>query len=187
MKKSLHAGRAFAVIKENRAGLILRLFGFGLLWWALTEGDTYHLWLGAFAIAAATTTSLLLFPKNAWPWALRGFLRFGPYFLWQSLAGGIDVARRALAPSMPIQPAVIRFHLRLRHPPAAAFLAWTVGLLPGTASIRLRRDVLEIHALDARLPIGRRLREVEERVAALFSQQLSNPGKTNDESPEKLP
>jgi len=155
-----------------RTDLFLRLLGFCLLWWVLAEGSTYNLWLGIAAAGAATIATVPLWPPGGRFWTWRGVLRFWPFFFWQSLVGGIDVARRAFSPSMPMQPALIRFQLRLQSPPAAAFLAWTIGLLPGTASVRLRGNWLEVHVLDDRQPVGRSLREVEARVAALFSQEL---------------
>ncbi|MBE0509552.1 MAG: Na+/H+ antiporter subunit E [Chromatiales bacterium] len=44
---------------------------------------------------------------------LLGWLRFIPFFLLQSLLGGIDVARRAFHPRTPLSPTLIRYPLSL--------------------------------------------------------------------------
>jgi multicomponent Na+:H+ antiporter subunit E len=155
-----------------RSRWLVRFLVFAGLWWVLTEGDATKPWLGLGGAALATMFSLVFWPHRSWQWSLRGAAAFWPYFLWQSLIGGIDVARRALAPSMPLQPAVITLELRLESAPASVFLAWTIGLLPGTASVHLSDRLLQIHVLDERLPIAARVRQVEEKVALLFHQQL---------------
>jgi Na+/H+ ion antiporter subunit len=57
---------------------------------------------GIVAIGAATVTSLRLLPPG------NLVLR-----VWQSLVAGIDVARRALDPQLPLRPGVVVFSPRL--------------------------------------------------------------------------
>lgn len=172
MKSKTGRRRALQTNGFLRASPLLRMVAFFALWLVLTEGDTRKSWMGIGAASLATAVSFTFWPARSWRWSLRGFLRFWPYFLWQSLIGGIDVARRALLPSMPLQPAILQYRLRLRHPPAQAFLAWTIGLLPGTASIRLHDGRLDLHVLDERLPTEQRLREVEEVIGELFCREM---------------
>lgn len=150
-----------------RAGLgrILILL---VLWWALAEGDT-HGWPFALGSAlAATLLSLALLPPP--PWRLRwlaipGFLAF---FLRAMFIGGVDVARRALQPSMPVLPGFLTYRLRLASDAARLLMTWTVGLLPGTVSVELQQSALEVHVLDTRMPVEATLTRLEERIAALF-------------------
>jgi multicomponent Na+:H+ antiporter subunit E len=46
-----------------------------------------------------------------------------------------------------------------------------VSLLPGTASVRLNEERLKVHVLDRQLPVMEKLRELEDRVAALFGEK----------------
>lgn len=145
-----------------------------LAWLLLTEGDLAHWPLALLVVAAAAAASLRLLPTRAWRWRLRGVLAFLPFFLAQSLRGGVDVSRRALSPRLPLEPRFLEYRLRLRSEVARVFFTNVVGLLPGSASTLLRDDVLHVHVLDARLPVGRALAVLEQRVAALFD--LEPPG-----------
>ena len=104
----------------------VRTLVFGLLWWILTEGASpLSLW-GAGGVAAAVGTSLCLFPAGAWSWRLGPFIRFLPFFLWQSLLGGLDVAYRALHPGVAVRPEVVRYRLGLRRESARVFfIGWS--------------------------------------------------------------
>lgn len=139
--------------------------------WALLSQNTWHDWpLIAGIIVLATASSFALWPVAAWRWHPWALLRFAPYFLWDSVAGGIDVARRAFSPTLPLDPALAEFPLRLRSEPARVFFAWTVSLLPGTASVRLHRTGLRVHVLDRQLPLEEKLRELERRIGAIFGE-----------------
>lgn len=143
------------------------------LWWVLTEGSTDTLWFGVITAIAATFISLYAWPRKQMRWRLIPFLQFLPYFLWRSLLGGIDVARRAFTPKLPVQPTVRQYELKLRTEPAQAFLAWTITLSPGTASVNLENNRLDVHLLDPSLLPESRLRGIEARVGAMFNENLS--------------
>lgn len=153
-----------------------RLLGFSLLWWVLTEGYPGAWGLGAPIVLLAILTTLLLPSGGDWNWRPAGLARFLPFFLLQSLRGGIDVARRALHPQRPLTPGMFEFRLRLPASPARIFFANTVNLLPGTCIASLQDQLLRVHVLDASLPVAAALRQVEERVAALFGLSLSAAG-----------
>jgi multicomponent Na+:H+ antiporter subunit E len=141
-------------------------------WWILTEGSFYGPLLGTGVILAAAATSLSTIPPRAIGLRWVGLLRFVPFFVRASLVGGWDVARRALRPSLPIAPARLRIHLRLRGEPARAFLAGILCLLPGTLTVRLQDRVLLLHAIDENLPVREAVAEAEARVAGLFGEVL---------------
>jgi multicomponent Na+:H+ antiporter subunit E len=56
-------------------------------------------------------------------------------FLRELLTANVDVARRVLAPSLPIAPAVIRFPLRVRSDAAITAIANSITLTPGTLTL----------------------------------------------------
>lgn len=140
-------------------------------WWALTEGDSAWAF-GIPVILVALASSILVNPSARGPFhGLPGFVGF---FLWHSLLGGIDVARRALHPKMPLAPALIDFPLRLDDRAAVTIMIYTINLLPGTIVAEFEERRLSIHVLDRRLPVFESLRTVEVRVAVLFGFRLTD-------------
>ncbi len=142
---------------------------------AATEGLAFGIvaaLLGAWVTHRLTRTLGL----RGWPLCPAGWLRFGPWFLLRSLVGSWDVMRRAMMPSLPLQPDWVIHPLRLRDPAARHFMAVTVGLLPGTLVAAIEGDTLRVHALDTRLDVGGDLRTLERRVGALFGETLGDVG-----------
>jgi len=144
--------------------LIVRTLGFAALWAILSEGEGWG--VGVPVILTATAVSFLLMPASRW--SLAGLARFLPYFVWNSLRGGVDVAARALNPRLPIDPAVFRYEMRLDSTEARVLMADTVTLLPGTLSADLQGNVLLVHVLNASGPFMDTLVTLEQRVGDLF-------------------
>jgi multicomponent Na+:H+ antiporter subunit E len=159
--------------ERRHAAAAGRIALFALLWWVLTEGNLYNAWFGAAMVVLATTISFRVWPPGAWRWRARELPTFMPWFLWHSLLGGIDVARRAFAPTLPLQPRTIRLRLRFDDEAAQVFLAWVVGLFPGTASLRLRDGMLTVHVLPPGPAPEAGIRRLEVRVARLFGVPLA--------------
>jgi multicomponent Na+:H+ antiporter subunit E len=153
-------------------GVLRRLLLLVVLWCVLAESEPWADWpLAAAILAAALATSLALRPREYTRVRPFAVLRFVPWFLAQSVAGGVDVARRALSPRMPLRTGFVDVSLQL-HPglPRVAFV-WIVSLLPGTAGVRLRGATLEVHVLDRELHTPEKLRALEERVRELFTRR----------------
>jgi len=70
------------------------------------------------------------------------------FFFIQLLVGGWDVARRALHPKMPIDPAWELYQCRSENPKVHLLLSALVGLMPGTLSSHFEQGQLHIHTLD---------------------------------------
>jgi multicomponent Na+:H+ antiporter subunit E len=150
-----------------------------LVWLALTGADLRYAPLAVAIVGGATAVSLALVPPARSRLRPAGAIRFVPFFVRQSLLGGIDVARRALAPARPIEPDFIAYHLRLpAGAPRTTFTA-VVSLLPGTLSTELTDDALIIHVLDRRLDTAATLANLERRVADMFGVDLP-PGEVPD-------
>lgn len=104
-----------------------------------------------------------------------GFARFLPYFLQVSIRGGIDVARRSFAPSMPLKPGFVDFGLRVNAAgPAAVFFAAVISLIPGTLCAVLddERGCVCVHVIDVGSDYDGELRRLEERVGAIFGEMV---------------
>jgi multicomponent Na+:H+ antiporter subunit E len=139
-----------------RAALFLA-FWLMISGWGLTD-----LPVGLAAVAGATWVSLRLLPPK------RSHLRFASLvallanFFRQSLVSGVDVALRALKPSMKLKPGFIACPLRL---PAGAqrnaFCALS-SLMPGTLPTGANDEgALLVHCLDTSQPVAANLRAEE--------------------------
>lgn len=148
--------------------LLVRWAVIGAIWWIISEGDGSSLWLGALVALAGAALSLSLRPDGVPGLSPLGALRFAGYFVVNSVLGGVDVAMRALKPSMPIDPRFVSYPLRLTNVSARVLFANTLSLLPGTLSVQLAGDTLVVHGLDCSGDVIGGIAEVEERVAGVF-------------------
>lgn len=153
---------------------VFRTLVFALLWWILTQGAINSWLVGVPVVLLAVLASGWLLP--AIPWSLPGIVGFVPFFLWRSLYGGVDVARRALHPKLPISPGLFDYRWRLPPGLPRVFMANTVSLLPGTLSAELGQEHLRVHVLDQSGDFIPELSVVEERVARLFGLSLADSG-----------
>lgn len=149
--------------------VLSRIMVLGGIWWVLVDGEASSWWFGLPAVGLAVMVSLLL-PPAPTPLHLSpgGLALFMPFFLVQSLRGGVDVMRRALHPRLPLEPALICYRLGLGEASARVFMANAVSLLPGTLIADLDGDQLIVHSLDVRMPVHEQLRELERRVGRVF-------------------
>jgi multicomponent Na+:H+ antiporter subunit E len=154
------------------------LFGFWLLlarpgggagpavdWGASLAAD---LLVGLLATAAATWVSLRLLPpapgRLRWP----ALLRFVLHFLWQSVVSGVDVARRAFAPSLPLKLGFLAYPVRLPTGTGRAAFGAVTSLMPGTLPVGTDADgALVYHCLDLGQPVAANLARDESMLARL--------------------
>ena len=121
--------------------------------------------VGAVGTVAATWVSMRLLPP------VSGYLRLGalvalmPHFARQSVLAGIDVARRALDPRMPLNPGFVDCPLDFAPGFARCTFATITSLLPGTVPCGDKQSSLVYHCLDVAQPVVEQLWE-EERLLA---------------------
>ncbi|MCB4769330.1 Na+/H+ antiporter subunit E [Ancylobacter sp. Lp-2] len=142
----------------------MRTAGFLLLWLVLTDGDAAKLPVGLLAAGAAAWISLhLLPPGDRWP-DLALLLRLVLRLAATTVAGGIDVARRAFSPSLPLAPGLIRYRPALPPSPARDGFRAAMGLQPGALPFEAEDgDGWLVHCLDTEAPIAATLAEDETR------------------------
>jgi multicomponent Na+:H+ antiporter subunit E len=145
---------------------------FAAVWWVVAEADPEGRVFGVPFVMLATYASLTLTPSRLWRIRPLGAVRYAWYFAHQSILGGIDVALRAIRPSMPLDPELVEYRMRLVPEHSRVLFADTVSLLPGTLSTGFEGDRLTMHVIDRGLPVEQSLRDVEERVADLFGIDL---------------
>ena len=62
-------------------------------------------------------------------------------FMWELIKANWDVARRALSPSLPINPGIVRVPSELRSEYGQAMLANSITLTPGTITMEVTEKV----------------------------------------------
>ena len=143
-----------------------------LVWALINPGDHKSWWVGIPIVVLATVAALRLHSPSPRRFNLPGTLRFVVFFIHQSFRGGWDVAKRALSPAMPLNPAVLTYRARLRDEPAQVLLVNVISLLPGTVSAGLENGMITLHALDASPATLEETKMLEDRIAAFFSLEL---------------
>lgn len=138
----------------------------------LTGAATKTWALGVVTVTLATTASLLLQPPGTRRLSVVGSLRFLGFFLVRSVKGGLQVALMAFRPRPALQPGLLDITLRLPDEAERIILAGTLSLLPGTLSVEMDGNVLQLHVLDASMPIEPEVRRAESMVARMFGVEL---------------
>jgi multicomponent Na+:H+ antiporter subunit E len=139
-----------------------------IAWWAVSEGRPGSWGVGAPVVLAAATLAAAVVPAPRHRVRPLPLLRFLGTFAARSARGGLDVARRALSPSMPLDPGFLEIRTALPEGGARVLLADVVSLLPGTVTVDLEGDRLLLHALETGPQVEREVRDLERQVAELL-------------------
>jgi multicomponent Na+:H+ antiporter subunit E len=144
---------------------ITRGAGFLGLWIVLIGLNPLDLAVGVFTAAAATWASLRLLPPASHGLRLAALPRLGLRFLWQSVVAGVDVARRAFDPQLPLKTGFVVYRTRYPRGPARNAFASLTSLLPGTVPAEDDAQGLHYHCLDVGQPVAENLAAEEEAVS----------------------
>jgi len=137
---------------------VLRTIGFCALWVALSSHDPADLAAGVVAAGAAAWASLRLLPPSASRVQLLALTQLALRFLHQSVVAGLDVARRALDPRLPLHTGLVIYPVGLPPGPARHTFTSVMSLLPGTVPTGSHNDkTLIIHCLDVEQPVAAQL------------------------------
>jgi len=71
-------------------------------------------------------------------------------FIRELIKSNMDVARRVLTPSLPINPGIVKFKSKLPTDYSRMVLANSITLTPGTLSIDIIDDTFYIHWIDVK-------------------------------------
>jgi multicomponent Na+:H+ antiporter subunit E len=125
--------------------------GVSMLLWILLTGslDRQELIAGgvvSFLVTVLFTSRLTLFTGLRFSWLAPVYLLyyFGN-FLIALLRSNFDLAMRILSPSLPIRPEMVEVRTVLKSPLAKLMLANTITLTPGTLTVDVIGDRLQIH------------------------------------------
>jgi multicomponent Na+:H+ antiporter subunit E len=124
-----------------------------------------NLAFGVLAAGAATWVSLRLLPPGSGRVRLGVLVMLLPRFLWQSLVAGVDVARRAFSPRLPLAPGFVDYPVGLPRGAARNVFELISSLMPGSVASGGTETRIEYHCLDTAQPVVEQL-AVEERAYA---------------------
>lgn len=135
---------------RHATGLAIALFGMWLLWSGHFELLLLGLGVLSCIIVAALAVRMGVLddegPGLVAAWRLALYL---PWLLWQIVLANMDVARRILTPRLPIAPRLIRVKANQKTALGRTIFANSITLTPGTVSVDLEGDHIEVHALTA--------------------------------------
>lgn len=153
-----------------------RAAGLYLVWWVMTEGDPTGLVPGAAIVVLVALLSCRLYPPSRYTLHLLRVVIFAGYFIGRSVVAGLDISRRLLSPSVPVNPGHFTIRTSLPEGSPRWLLANTLSLMPGTLSVRLDGACLELHCLDLDLPVDEDVRSTERKVAGVFGLRQAGTG-----------
>lgn len=119
--------------------------------WLLLAGNVHRQEIVAGAIVAMAIT--LIFATRLKSFSAVKVTPLLPLFMLQYLGvfavalvkANLDLARRVLTPSLPINPRIIKLETRLQSELGRFVLANTITLTPGTLTLDINDQVLTIH------------------------------------------
>lgn len=134
--------------------LLVRAASLLVLWLVIAGVQPAEVIVGALAAAAATLSSLRLSPPGDRHVSPAATVKLLFHLLYRSLGAGLDVARRAIDPRLPLRPGFVTFSSRLPTRPQCDAFCTMASLLPGTlpAGFTSEGNVL-IHCLDVTQPV----------------------------------
>lgn len=111
--------------------------------------------VGLLAAAAAAGVSLRLLPPARNRLHVGALARFAVHFIRQSMVAGVDVARRAFDPRLPLQLGYLAYPVRLAPGTGRAAFGAVTSLMPGTLPVGTAADdALVYHCLDLDQPVA---------------------------------
>lgn len=145
---------------------LMRALMYFALWIVIDQSaKPANLAFGVLATAAATWASLKLMPPSLGSVRIGALMLLLPRFLWQSMIAGIDVARRAFAPRLPLAPGFVQYPTGLPRGAARNAFAAISSLLPGSVPVGETDTHIEYHALDLSQPVVEQLAAEEQAYA----------------------
>lgn len=150
-------------------------FLIGFIFWILLNNTLDPLILGIGAVLSVLLSLLFCSRCDVFselkltPEALVYTLIYLVVFLYELIKSNLDVARRVVTPSLPINPGIVEVKTRLHSKMGRMILANSITLTPGTLTIDIVEDTLYIHWIDVQT---RDTREATEKIVRKFEKYL---------------
>lgn len=146
-------GRAAVAVGGLWRVATFRAAFFLCLWLVLAGANFADLPAATAASAAATWTSLRLLEPGSSRRSLPAMARLALLFLYQSVVAGVDVARRALDPRLPLRPGFVIYPTGLSRGVRRNVFTTLTSLLPGTVPAGEENGRIVYHCLDVGQPV----------------------------------
>ncbi len=160
---------AHGSLHSPRRAAMARAIVFAAFWIVLMpSGKAGDLAMGAFATFCATWTSLRLLPPAAGRLRMGALLLQVPHLLRESIVAGVDVARRAFSPRVPLAPGFVDFPTTFPRGAARNGFTSITSLLPGSVPAGDSGTTIVYHALDVAQPVVAQLDVEQRRLAQAF-------------------
>jgi len=150
--------------------------GISMVLWLLLTGsfDKQELITGGVVSALVTAifgARFTIFTGFRFSWlAPLYILAYLANFVIALVRANFDLARRVLAPSLPIRPAMVEVTTNLKSPLGKMLLANTITLTPGTLTVDVIDDRLLVHWVYC--PEGMSTEQATTQIAARFEKHL---------------
>jgi multicomponent Na+:H+ antiporter subunit E len=120
--------------------------------WLLLSGHTSPLLLSlgllsVTAVVACVSRLEVLDDEGVPVHLLPGLIRYVPWLIGQVIRSNLDVARRIVSPKLPIHPSVIKVDATHHTEVGRVTYANSITLTPGTISLDVSAETIEVHAL----------------------------------------
>lgn len=101
-------------------------------------------------------------------------LTYWPWLIWQIVRSNIDVARIILTPSLPISPQLVKVETSQSDDLGRVVYANSITLTPGTVSIFVWSDSIEVHALTHSTADDLKTGEMNRRVCGMMGDPIED-------------
>jgi len=164
--------------KTRRRAAVMRTLALGLVLfvtWLLLSGHDEVLLLALGVVSCAVTAWIArrmdVVDREGQPihlgWRTLVYL---PWLIVEIIKANLDVARRILDPRMPISPTVITLDASQKSELGQVIYANSITLTPGTVSLRLHDNQIDVHAIAEEAAEGLETGDMDRRVSVLEAQ-----------------
>jgi len=153
---------------------LLSFLFFVLLWLLLAGWNDRNEIIAGIIFSAVVTclfrrSTALFSDISLKPLSLLYALLYPFVFSFELVKSNIDVARRVITPSLPINPGIVEVKTVLRSRLGRLILANSITLTPGTLTVETKDDRFFIHWIDVTSPD---IQEASDRIVRKFEKYL---------------
>jgi len=151
------------------------LFLLALLWWVLsgyTKPLLVSLGIVSVLFVAFVAHRMAVVDEESHPLHLSlKLIRYWFYLLWQIVISNVKMVLTILSPNPDINPRIITIRISQRSELGKVVLGNSVTLTPGTVTLQVEGDMIEVHALNEDSAEGVEQGIFDERVPASIEEK----------------